>query len=41
MATGKRLLEESMPANCKSGLYPTHYSSSIKKSLMVDLENLG
>lgn len=32
MATGRRLLEESMPANYKQGyLYPTHYSSSIKK----------
>ena len=33
MATGKRLLEESMPHNYKQGLvYPTHYIRQHEKS---------
>ena len=33
MATGKRLLEESMPHNYKQGtLYPRHYDDDLEKS---------
>jgi hypothetical protein len=33
MATGKRLLEESMPHNYKQGsVYPTHYDYGLEKA---------
>lgn len=33
MATGKRLLEESMPHNYKQGsVYPTHYDYGLEKT---------
>ncbi len=33
MATGKRLLEESMPYNYKQGsVYPTHYDYGLEKA---------
>ena len=33
MATGKRLLEESMPHNFKQGsVYPTHYDYGLEKA---------